>query len=191
MRKADPRAAGSRGGRAALALGLAALAAACSSAEPKAGSTADIPTVASLDLSRFEGTWFELARIPIPVARDWVNTADIYIRNADGSWSVRYEGNKGSPEGPRKVLRHKLRIPDPSRPGEMEVSFIPFVWMKYRLVHLDPDGRLMLVTSSSRRYLWLMSRDQVPAAGGYESLVEAARGLGFDVGRLERVRQEP
>ncbi|MBL8968732.1 MAG: lipocalin family protein [Spirochaetaceae bacterium] len=191
MNATNPREVASKGGRAALAIGLAALAAACSPDEPKPGSTASIPAVEALDLSRFEGAWFELARIPIPVARDWVNTADIYIRNADGSWSVRYEGNKGSPEGPRKTLRQRLRIPDPGRPGEMEVSVIPFLWSKYRLVHMSPDYRFMLVTSSSKRFLWLMSREQRPEPAEYEALVARAAELGFDTARLERVLQRP
>jgi apolipoprotein D and lipocalin family protein len=140
-------------------------------------------------MSRFAGTWYELARIPIPVAKDWVNTVDIYIQNPDGSWSVRYEGNKGSPTGKRKVLKQKLRIPDPARPGDMEVSFIPLVWMKYRLIHMSDDYRFMLVGSSSMDYLWLMSREAVPTDEEYRSLAEKATSLGYDVSRLERVSQ--
>lgn len=191
MNAATPRAGVSRGGKAALAIGLAALAAACSPDEAQPGSTESIPAVSSLDLDRFEGAWYELSRIPIPVARDWVNTADIYLHNADGSWSVRYEGTKGSPEGPRKTLKQRLRIPDPSRPGEMEVSLIPFLWSKYRLVHMSVDYRFMLVTSSSKRFLWLMSREPTPDPAEYEALVARAAELGFDTSRLERVLQRP
>lgn len=158
-------------------------------AAPKPNPAELIPTVTNLDLSRFEGTWYELARIPIPVAKDWVNTADVYIRDSDGSWSVRYEGNKGSATGKRKVLRQKLRIPDPAKPGDMEVSFIPFVWMKYRLIHMSDDYRFMLVGSSSMDYLWLMSREARPSAEEYDSLKARAADLGYDVSRLERVSQ--
>jgi len=174
-----------------MALLLATLAVSGGAAAADNGRTDGIPSVETLDLSKFEGTWYELSRIPLPIARDWVNTADIYIRNADGSWSVRYEGNKGSSDGPRKVLKQKLRIPDPARPGEMQVSFIPFIWMAYRLVFMSEDYRFMLVTSSAKKYLWLMSREPVPAPGEYEALVSKAGQLGFDTGLLERVPQEP
>lgn len=159
------------------------------SAAPKQNPVETIPTVAKLDLARFEGTWYELSRIPIPIARDWVNTADIYVHNADGTWSVRYEGNKGSASGPRKVLKQKLRIPDPARPGDMEVSFIPFVWMKYRLIYMSDDFRFMLVGSSSMDYLWLMSREARPTDAEYHALVAKAASLGYEASRLERVSQ--
>lgn len=176
------------GKRIALILSLLAVAAR-GFAGGKPDPARSIPTIRSLDLSRFEGTWYELARIPIPVAKDWVNTADVYIRNDDGSWSVRYEGNKGSAAGKRKVLKQKLRIPDPAMPGDMEVSFIPFVWMKYRLIHMSDDYRFMLVGSSSMDYLWLMSRTARPSAEEYDSLKARAADLGYDVSRLERVSQ--
>jgi len=146
-------------------------------------------TISELDLSRFEGKWFELARIPIPIARDWVNTCDIYSKNANGTWSVRYEGNKGTDAGPRKVLKQKLRIPDIASPGDMEVSFIPFIWMKYRLLYMSEDYRYMLVGSSSMDLLWIMSRDARPTDAAYLTLVEKAASLGYEVSRLERVSQ--
>lgn len=168
---------------------LCATAASSVTAAPKPDPVKLIPTVSTLDLSRFEGTWYELSRIPIPIARDWVDTVDIYIHNDDGSWSVRYEGNKGSVSGPRKVLKQKLRIPDPSKPGDMEVSFIPFVWMKYRLIYMSDDCRFMLVGSSSMDYLWLMSREARPTTKEYDSLAQKAASLGYDITRLERVLQ--
>ncbi len=175
----------------AFAAGLIMCMAAAIFAAPSREKPEPLPTVTVLDLDKFEGTWFELSRIPIPVAKDWVNTVDIYIPHPDGKWSVRYEGNKGSPEGKRKVLKQKLRIPDPRHPGEMEVSMIPFIWMKYRLVYMSADYRFMLVTSSSTDFLWLMSREAVPSAAEYDGLVAEAAALGFETGRLERVLQTP
>jgi apolipoprotein D and lipocalin family protein len=168
---------------------FSALTASCAAAAPKADIAGLPATVGQLDFSRFEGKWFELARIPIPVARDWVDTCDIYIHNADGTWSVRYEGNKTDSNGPRKVLKQRLRVPDVTRPGEMEVSFIPFVWARYRLIFMSDDYRFMLVGSSSMDLLWLMSRDAKPTDAEYAALVAKAAALGYDVAKLERVSQ--
>ncbi len=153
-------------------------------------STADLATVASLDLNRWQGSWYELARIPVAIGRDWVNTLETYTPRADGTYTVAYTGHAGTPDGPARSLKQRLRIPDPARPGEMEVSFLPLVWLQYRLIYLEEDYRFMLVTGSSRNYLWLMGRDKAPAPEDYARLVQRAAGLGFDVSRLERVRQE-
>jgi lipocalin len=48
----------------------------------------------------------------------------------------------------------------------------------------------MLVTGSSRNYLWLMGREPKPTSMTYARLVEKAAGMGFDVSRLERVPQD-
>ena len=100
-----------------------------------------------------------------------------------------YEGRKGSAQGPRKVLQQRLRIPDPARPGEMQVSFLPLVWLDYRLIYMDEGYRFMLVTGSTRNYLWLMGRDPKPGPEDYARLVARAAAMGFEVSRLERVPQ--
>lgn len=153
-------------------------------------STGNLPAVAKLELKRWEGPWYELARIPVPIGRDWVNTLETYTPKGDGTYSVVYEGRKGSPQGPRRSIRQSLRIPDPARPGEMQVSFLPLVWLDYRLIYMAEDYRFMLVTGSSKNYLWLMGRESKPAPEAYARLVEKAAAMGFDVSRLERVPQD-
>jgi len=150
-------------------------------------STADLPSVANLDLKRWEGAWYELARIPVPIGRDWVNTLETYTTKGDGTYSVIYEGKKGSAQGPYRSLRQRLRILDRTRPGEMQVSFLPLVWMDYRLIYMEENYRFMLVTGSSRKYLWLMGRERKPSQEDYARLVEKAAGMGFNVSHLERV----
>lgn len=152
-------------------------------------STLGIPAVPSLSMDKFKGRWYELARIPLPIARDWVQTSDVYEEGKNGFWNVRYEGKAGSFSGPAKVLKQKLRIPDPAKPGEMEVSFIPGVWMKYRLIHISDDGNAMLVTSTKMKYLWIMSRLPKVSEETYTSLVAKASEFGFDVSLLEKVPQ--
>jgi lipocalin len=55
---------------------------------------------------------------------------------------------------------------------------------------MEEDYRFMLVTGSSRNYLWLMGREKKPSPEDYARLVERAAGMGFNVARLERVPQD-
>ncbi len=170
---------------AALAATALAVLASCEGAP----STKHIPAVRSIDFGLFEGAWHEIARIPIPIARDWVGTTDTYIRNDDGTWRVLYEGFKGGFDGKKGVMRQKLRIPDPEVAGEMSARPFTFTWLPYRLVYWNEADRTMLVTSGTMDYLWLMAKDPVPPPEVYAALVEESRRLGFDVSRLERVPQ--
>lgn len=155
----------------------------------RATSSLSIPSVPVLDLEGFAGIWYELARIPLLIGKDWTGTADNYQKGEKGFWQVVYSGKKGSHTGPDKKIRQKLRIPDPEKPGEMEVSFLPFIWMKYRLVHMSRDRRTMIVTSSTRRYLWLMSRERILPDKEYKALVWKAKDLGFNTSLLVKVDQ--
>lgn len=170
---------------AVLAAAALAVLASCAGAP----STKDIPAVRTIDFTLFEGTWYEIARIPVPIARDWVGTTDTYIPKGDGTWRVLYEGYKGGFEGKKGVMKQDLKRVDPEIAGEMSARPFPFTWLPYRLVYWNEADRTMLVTSGTTDYLWLMAKDPVPAPGVYETLVEEARRLGFDVSRLERVPQ--
>ena len=156
-----------------------------------APSTKDIPAVRTIDFGLFEGPWYEIARIPIPIARDWVGTMDTYIRNDDGTWVVLYEGFKGGFDGKKGLMKQKLKIPDPQVAGEMSARPFPLVWLPYRLIYWNEADRTMLVTSGTTDYLWLMAKESVPPPEVYEALMEESRRLGFDVSRIERVPQLP
>jgi len=152
-------------------------------------STASIPAIASLSDDEFDGRWYELGRIPLPIARDWVVTSDVYEKTADGTWRVRYEGKTDPNSKSVKVLRQKLRRPDSAAPGEMLVSFVPGIWMKYRAVHMSSDRQSMLVTSSKMKYLWIMSRNADLPDEEYQTLLSKAASLGFDTRAVQRVPQ--
>lgn len=192
-RRAPPPASRSPGLRVGAALAasvfLALLLASCASAP----SSRSIPAVASFRESDFAGRWYEIARIPIPVARDWVNTSDEYRPLGGGRYAVAYTGDYNPrPEGGFRShgrITQRLRTPDPAKPGEMLASFLPLVWMPYRLVYLSGDLQSMLVTSGTLDYLWIMDRRQEPPEASYEALVAVARSMGFEISRLERVPQ--
>jgi lipocalin len=157
--------------------------------QKKPGSSLAVPTVTKLDPVRFAGKWFELARIPVFIARDWTGTSETYSCSPAGEWKLSYEGFKASPEGPARKWGLRLRTLDPSRPGEMEASFLPFLWMKYRLVHVSADYRFMIATGSSMKYLWLLGKERIPPEKEYRHLVWEAKERGFDTSRLMRVNQ--
>jgi apolipoprotein D and lipocalin family protein len=164
-----------------------------SCATPPALSTASIPAVAVIDMARYEGKWYEISRIPlasIPIGKDWVNTSDNYILNADGTVKVVYEGYKGSPQGKRESLTGHQWIPDKKIMGDTLISFFPLITNQNRIILLDPDYRFFVVTSSSKDMLWIMSHEPQMAEADYQGVLSTLTAWGFDVSKLEKVRQE-
>jgi apolipoprotein D and lipocalin family protein len=173
------------------AAAAAAVIAIASCATPAALSTASIPAVARIDMDRYQGKWYEISRIPsIPIGRTWVNTSDNYSLNPDGTVTVVYEGFEGSPGGARKSLTGRQWIPDRTVMGETLISFFPLLRSRNRIILLDPDYRWLVVTSDSKDLLWIMSRAPRMEDADYEAVLEKLRTWGFDVSKLEKVRQE-
>lgn len=164
----------------------AALLISCASAP----STENIPAVREIDFGIFEDKWYEISRIPIGIAEDWVGTTDTYIKNNDGTWLVLYEGFKGGFDGKEKVLKQKLKLKDPEIQGEMSARPFPFIWLPYRLIYWNEADRTMIVTSGTMDYLWLMAKDPVPSDEVYKKMTDISAKMGFDINRLERVPQK-
>ena len=172
-------------------LGLLAALILVSCATPPALSTASIPAVASIDMARYAGTWYEISRIPsIPIGRDWVNTSDNYTVNADGTVTVIYEGFKGSPQGKLQSLKGHQWIPDKRVMGDTLISFFPLITNQNRIILLDPDYRFFVVTSNSKDLLWIMSHEPQMSDADYQGVLAKLTAWGFDVTKLEKVRQE-
>lgn len=154
-----------------------------------APSTNGIPAVTSFDEGVFEGVWYELGRIPISIARDWVGTSDTYLRNKDGTWTVLYEGFKGGFDGKKGLMKQQLKPKKNAPAGELLASPFPLLWLPYRLVYWNEADETMLVTSGTMEFLWLMAKDPVPEPAVYQDLIDQAARLGFDTARIERVPQ--
>ena len=170
-----------------IAAGAAVLLAAC--AVSRAKSTGDIPAVAVLDVKRYAGCWYEIARLPHAFENGLVGVTATYALKEDGTISVLNQGYKGSLQGVRKSANGTAWVPDTNMPARLSVRFFwPFT-AEYRVIALDENYRHALVTSSTKDYLWILSRSPQMDAATYERLVEFARARGFAVARLYKVPQ--
>ncbi|HVO12052.1 MAG TPA: lipocalin family protein [Vicinamibacteria bacterium] len=149
-----------------------------------------------VDLARYAGRWYEIARLPNRFQRQCAgDVIAIYTLRADGrvtvlnqcrkadgtTASAEGEARRADPDGPASRLKVRFA------PGFL--SFLPFVWGDYWILELDHDYRYALVGDPARKYLWFLSRTPTMDAATYESLTAAATRLGFDVARLERTPQ--
>jgi apolipoprotein D and lipocalin family protein len=74
--------------------------------------------------------------------------------------------------------------------GDTLISFFPLITNQNRIILLDPDYRFFVVTSNSKDLLWIMSRVPRMADDDYQGVLERLRAWGFDVAKLQKVRQE-
>lgn len=154
-------------------------------------STDDIPVVAKVDLSRYAGTWYEIARLPNSFERGLVCVTARYTLGPDGGIGVVNTGRRQEDRTQEKTARGNAWIPNPGEPGKLKVSFFFPFRADYRIIALDTlEYRWAMVTAGNRDYLWILSRTPVLQAGVYDRLVARAAARGFDTIRLILVPQD-
>ena len=156
-----------------------------------AASTSDIPAVRNFELDRYLGRWYEIARLPHRFERGMDLVTAEYSLLADGTVKVVNSGVRDG-ETRRVTGRAKLKDPQAAKPdGELRVSFFRPFYGAYRIIELDPEYRHAVVTSSTRDYLWILSREPVMEKARLDALLDRLGELGFAVDKLEFPRQNP
>jgi apolipoprotein D and lipocalin family protein len=158
-------------------------------------SKGDLSTVASVDLSRYAGTWYEIARLPMWFQRHCVDSKAIYSSRPDGLVGVHNEcvtesGGVEQAEGVASVV-------DPKTNARLMVVFDNWFARlfgssregNYWILDLDPEYRTAMVGTPDRRYLWILSRTPQLEDSTYQRLVERARQLGYPVSDLIKARR--
>ncbi len=151
-----------------------------------AGSVVNTP-VGSLDLPRYLGTWYEIARFDHSFERGMTNVTAEYVLRGDGKVDVL---NSGWKDGKKKTAKGKAKQPDPEKnPALLKVSFFLFFYSDYRILMLSEDYSVALVGSSSDKYLWILSRTPSLPQPVIESVIAEARNRGYDTSKLIWVDQ--
>lgn len=161
-----------------------------------AASPRPLATIASLDVPRYMGRWYEIAKFPNRFQRDCVsNTTAAYSTLPDGRVKVvnrcrQADGSEKSAEGVARQVggatSSKLKV----RFAPAMLSFIPQVWGDYWVIDLDPDYRLAAVSDPDREYLWILSRTPTVEKASFDALVARIAAQGLDVARLEATPQK-
>ncbi len=152
--------------------------------------TKDIPSVSGLDVPRYMGKWYEIARLPHTFEKDLDFVTAEYTLRPDGRIRVLNQGMRnGVPSRAEGVA--KLKDPD-ARPvsGELRVSFFGPFYGDYRIIELSGDYSYAVVTSSSKDYLWILSRSPQLPAPLLSGLTDRLKSMGFETEKLEYPKQK-
>lgn len=152
-----------------------------------------LTVVPEVDLTRYTGTWYEIARLPNRFqdhcASDVTATYTLQddgrlrvvnrCRKADGTWDdaagiARTVGE----EGPNARL--KVRF------APRWLSFLPAVWGDYWIIGLAPDYSHAVVGDPDRKYLWVLARSPEMSEETLQAVLEPARAGGYDLSPLIR-----
>ena len=155
-----------------------------------------LPTVSAIEVPRYLGTWYEIAKFPNWFQKKCVaNTRAQYSLRSDGSLQVINRCKMASGEMDEaigaarqigKANSPKLQV----RFAPQWLSIIPAVWGDYWVIDLDDNYQWVAVSEPGREYLWILSRTPRMDPQSYASLLVRLGGLGLDVQKLELTPQD-
>lgn len=151
---------------------------------------APLLTMPSVDLSRFAGDWFVLARLPARAGAAGSGACTLsYLPRPDGDFDVLSTSPADAGEPP---VRGIAQVEPGSHGARLRVSqwptwlrFLPLAWTQHAIVHVDQSYGEALVGSSNRDHLWLLARQPQLDPQRRHALLQLARERGFAVERLQ------
>ncbi len=149
----------------------------------------DKATVTNLDLEKYMGAWYEIARYPHKFEKGLVGVTANYSILPDGKISVVNKGYKNTLDGKLSVANGKAKLPDKNQPGKLKVSFFWIFYADYFVMELDPGYQWAVIGSSSDKYLWILSRTPQMDETLYQQLIDKIKARGYDLNRIEKVLQ--
>ena len=144
-------------------------------------------TVNQLDIHRYMGKWYEIARYDHSFEKGMNYVTAEYSLREDGKIQV---VNKGIKNGEKKESIGKAKQPDPQKyPGRLKVSFFLWFYGDYYILELDKDYQYALVGSSSDKYLWILSRTPEMKKAQLDGLLKNIILRGYNPSKLIFVKQ--
>jgi apolipoprotein D and lipocalin family protein len=172
-----------------LVAGVVALGAlACTS--PGCGSAEPLDVAPSVDLSRIQGKWYEIARLPRTTQNDCNGTTAFYTQNADGSLTFVNQCNVGGPNGPLNTVAMSATVPDTSVPAKLALDVGGYTG-DYWILEVGSNYEYAVVGHPSRLYLWVLSRTPTLEADTLQGVVARAQSNHFDTTQLVYTPQPP
>ncbi len=149
-------------------------------------TTIDRTTVTNLDIKRYMGRWYEIARYNHRFERNLEECEAFYTLLPDGKISVTNTGVNAK-SGKKSTSYGKAKAGE--QPGQLRVSFFLFFYSDYNILALGPNYEWALVGSKSADYLWILARRPVIEETTYNHILSIAKERGYDTSKLIKVKQ--
>ncbi len=152
-------------------------------------STGTPPTTAdNVDLARYAGKWYEIAKYPVIFQKGLVAVTAEYTPRGDGSVRVFNRGLKGAFDGAESTISGVASPADITSNAKLKVRFDPFpvslFKADYWIIEVGENYEFAVVSNPSKKYLWILSRTPHLDAAVYDGILNRLVQRGFDTSKL-------
>jgi apolipoprotein D and lipocalin family protein len=159
----------------------------------KRKSSEPLAAVSYVDINRYVGLWYEIARFPFSIQEGCHDTTAEYHLLKNGRLKVvnqcrkyAFDGKIDKAEGSAKVIDHETN-------AKLKVSFNFFMNLfggaNYWIIDLDDDYQYAVVSEPEARYLWILSRSPQMEESVYDQILSRLADDGFMIEFLQKTPQ--
>lgn len=154
-----------------------------------AGVYPPLDVVNKVELGRYTGRWYEIARYPNSFERGCVGVTADYSLREDGRINVVNTCIERELDGDVRTIQGVARVVDEETNAKLAVSFFGPFEGDYWVIELDHDYEYAVVGEPSRRFLWILSREPELDETVLDGILSRLPEKGYDPERIEFVVQ--
>lgn len=160
------------------------------------GTTAALKTVNTVNIERYAGRWYEIAKYPNRFQKSCASdtTAD-YVLKSNGRIEVtnrclKKDGKINRAVGEAKTVDKATNAKLKVRFAPGFLSFLGFVWGDYWIIELPEDYSYAVVAEPGRDYFWILSRKPEMDDKTYQAILRRAEAMGFKPSRVVKTNHK-
>lgn len=149
-----------------------------------------LPTVDNVDLNRYQGTWYEIARFDQKFQKGCTAVTAEYKVIKKNKISVINKCRLNTVDGKLKKAKGKAWVVDKETNSKLKVQFflsfikLDFLAGDYWIIDLDDNYENVMIGAPNREYLWILARRPFLDDATFKRLKDKAKTLGFDTSKL-------
>ena len=172
------------------ALGICAIALLGACAGPRVGNRRVPEPAREVDLQRYLGRWYEIARYDNRFERECEGVTAEYSLREDGRVRVLNTCHQDGLAGKVRAAEGRAKLVKDSNGAKLKVSFFgPFYLGDYWVLDRADDYSWSIVGEPSGKYLWILSRDARPDEATRAMLLGKVASMGYDTSLIRTTRQ--
>ena len=146
---------------------------------------APVQSVAKVDLSRYMGRWYEIARLPNRFQKGCAGSDTDFSLRDDGQITV-INTCLDEKDGSSRQSKGHAWVVDPASNARLKVSFFWPFRSDYWIIGLGKEYEYSVVASPNRKYLWILSRSAKMSDDLYADIMQRVELQGFDIKKVLR-----
>jgi apolipoprotein D and lipocalin family protein len=148
-----------------------------------------LQVVSHVDIKRYAGTWYEIARYPNRFQKGCVAATAQYALRDDGKIDVLNQCREHTPDGKLLSAKGTAKVVDATTNAKLKVTFFwPFSG-QYWIIDLGENYEYAVVGHPDRKYLWILSRTPEMEEELYTQILGRITQQGYDVSKLIKTPQ--